>query len=221
MRDLKTCGVTLDTDIEKCVDFHGHLCPGLAIGYQAAKAGMAWLQQNRAEDEELVAIVETDACGADAVQVLTGCTFGKGNFFYRDLGKHAFTLAERKSGRAVRVALRAGVMDLDKRHSELRDKFQEGNATEDERKDFWELHRTKAQEILETRFDLLFSIKPATISLPRKARIEPSKQCSHCGEPTMVSKLERLEGSDLCRDCLEKREIVINRSRRQPWAITS
>ena len=25
---------------QKCLDFHGHLCPGLSFGYQAAMAGM-------------------------------------------------------------------------------------------------------------------------------------------------------------------------------------
>ena len=85
-------------DFQKGVDFHGHVCPGLAIGYRAAKAGMEWLSAKRAEDEEVVAIVETDACGADAIQVLTGCTFGKGNFFHRDYGKQVFTLLGRKIG---------------------------------------------------------------------------------------------------------------------------
>ena len=69
---------------KKCIDFHGHLCPGLSLGYQAATAGMDWRSAHRAEDEEIVAIVETDACGCDAVQVITGYTFEKGNFLYRD-----------------------------------------------------------------------------------------------------------------------------------------
>ena len=56
-------------DFKKCAEFHGHICPGLSIGYRAAKAGMEWLAENRADDEEIVAIVETDACSADAVQV--------------------------------------------------------------------------------------------------------------------------------------------------------
>ena len=49
-------------DFKKCVDFHGHVCPGLAIGYVAGKTGLEWLKENRAEDEEIVSIVETDAC---------------------------------------------------------------------------------------------------------------------------------------------------------------
>lgn len=65
---------------QKCVELHGHLCPGLAFGFQAAMAGMDFLSEVRALDGEIVAIVETDACGTDAIQVITGCTFGKGNF---------------------------------------------------------------------------------------------------------------------------------------------
>jgi len=52
------------------------VCGGLAIGDVAATAGLAWLQEKRALDQELVAMVETDACSVDAIQVLTGCIFG-------------------------------------------------------------------------------------------------------------------------------------------------
>ena len=70
---------------KKSVDFHGHVCPGLAIGFKAAQAGLDHLKERRAEDEELITIIETNACSADAIQVLTGCTFGKGNFFHKDI----------------------------------------------------------------------------------------------------------------------------------------
>ncbi len=63
---METDEIFSTPDFKKCIEFHGHICPGLAVGYKAAKTGMDWLKENRAEDEELVAIVETDACGADA-----------------------------------------------------------------------------------------------------------------------------------------------------------
>ncbi len=95
-------------DLEQVVKFHGHFCGGILIGYRAAKIALERLAAGRAEDEELVAIVENDSCAADAVQVLTGCTFGKGNLFFRDHGKHVYTFALRPSGRAVRVSFRPG-----------------------------------------------------------------------------------------------------------------
>ncbi len=52
-------------EFRRCVAFHGHVCPGLSMGYRAAKVAMERLKETRAEDEELVAIVETDACSAD------------------------------------------------------------------------------------------------------------------------------------------------------------
>ena len=91
-------------DLEKIIRFHGHFCGGISIGYRAALAGMSRLHAQRAEDEELIAIVENDSCAADAIQVITGCTFGKGNFFFRDYGKQVYTFALRPSGRAVRVS---------------------------------------------------------------------------------------------------------------------
>ena len=93
-------------DFQDCVRFHGHLCPGLAIGYAAVKAGIGVLEVSRSEDEEIVAIVENDSCAVDAVQVLLGCTFGKGNLVFRDWGKQVFTFFERRTGRAVRVSLK-------------------------------------------------------------------------------------------------------------------
>ena len=68
------------------ISFHGHECPGLAIGYRMATAAMEKLSVLRAEDEEIVAIVENDACGVDALQCVTGCTFGKGNLIFHDYG---------------------------------------------------------------------------------------------------------------------------------------
>ena len=52
------------------ISFHGHSCPGLAIGYRMTKAALAFLSGSRSEDEELVAIVENNACGVDALQYL-------------------------------------------------------------------------------------------------------------------------------------------------------
>ena len=88
---------------EEIIQFHGHDCPGLAMGYRMATAAMKNLESFRADDEELVAIVENDACGVDALQCVTGCTFGKGNLRFRDYGKHVYTIYARNTRTGVRV----------------------------------------------------------------------------------------------------------------------
>lgn len=190
-------------DFKKCVDFHGHICPGLAMGYRAAEAGLSWLNENRAGDEEIVAIAETDACGTDAVQVLTGCTFGKGNFIYKDHGKTAFIFLSRRSGEGVRFALKPDAVDLGERHRELMQKIREDSAEDHERKAFQELHLDKCREILDKPLQDLFNIQEVKVSLPPKAKIEPAKVCDVCKEAAMGSKMAEIGGKLICRGCQE------------------
>src|SRR5512135_1143809 len=86
------------------VDFHGHSCPGLALGYRVSLRTLREFK-GRAEDEELVGIVENNSCAVDAVQVMTGCTFGKGNLIFRDNGKQVYTFIKRPSGRGIRISI--------------------------------------------------------------------------------------------------------------------
>ncbi|MGD9878469.1 FmdE family protein, partial [Desulfococcus sp.] len=189
-------------DFKRCAAFHGHVCPGLSIGYRAARAAMAWLAERRSEDEEIVAVVETDACSADAVQVLTGCTFGKGNFIYKDHGKMVLTLLSRKTGQGVRVALRPEAFSPDAEHTALIRKVMAGEASEAERTRFEELHLKRTRDLLEAPTEALFNLTPAETPMPAKARIEPSALCARCGEPTMPSKMETVDGRQICRGCL-------------------
>ena len=188
-------------DFKRCEAFHGHVCGGLAIGYVAATAGLAWLREKRALDEELVTIVETDACCVDAIQVLTGCTFGKGNLIYKDYGKMGFTFFNRRTGQGVRMAMKPDTFRVNERQIELFGKKRDGSITEAETAELKTLGMQRTVDVLNTKAEDLFSITSVTAGLPDKARIEGSQTCTRCGEPTMVTKLEPVDGSLLCRGC--------------------
>jgi formylmethanofuran dehydrogenase subunit E len=193
----------MDSDaFKRCEAFHGHVCGGLAIGYLAATAGLNWLREKRALDEELVAIVETDACCVDAIQVLTGCTFGKGNLVYRDYGKMGFTFFNRRTGQGIRLAMRPETFRVNARQIELFKKTRDGSITDAERAELQTLGLQRTAEVLDTRAEDLFSMTPVTAGMPDKARIEPSVPCARCGEPTMSSKLASMDGRLVCRGCL-------------------
>jgi formylmethanofuran dehydrogenase subunit E len=199
---MKAIDVLESEEFKKCLEFHGHLCPGLAIGFRAARAGLGRLSEYRSVDEEIVAIVENDSCSCDAIQVLTGCTFGKGNFIFKDHGKQAFILIARESGKAVRVALLDKALEVSPEHRELRLKISRDEASEAEQKEFRDLQRRKIHEILEKPEEELFSIKPVDVKAPPKARIFPSIPCDICGEPTMISRLKKVGSENVCMDCL-------------------
>ena len=89
-------------NFDDTIKFHGHACPGLAIGYRVASLALKELGL-RARDEELVAIVENNSCAVDAIQLICGCTFGKGNFIFKDFGKQVYTFIRRPQTEAIRI----------------------------------------------------------------------------------------------------------------------
>jgi formylmethanofuran dehydrogenase subunit E len=171
-------------DLQETIRFHGHLCPGLLIGYRAARAAMEQLGVTRSEDEELVAIVENRSCSVDAVQVLCSCTFGKGNLFFEDFGKQVFTLGSRKTQIAVRIALRGDlVKPVDADGKTDREKFME--------------------ELLTLPLESLYRVSAPQIDFPPEAQIHPTLVCSRCGEGVMETRTVSRGGMSYCRPCAQ------------------
>jgi formylmethanofuran dehydrogenase subunit E len=194
------------SDFARCVQFHGHTCPGLAIGFKAAITLMERLGVKKAPDEELLAIVETDACGADAIQVMTGCTFGKGNFIFRNYGKHAFSVMDRGKRKGVRVCLLPDVFESDPEYLSLSKKVQRDGASAEETEQFRQLQQDRVRKILETDPESLFKIEEISTDIPAKARIMESGICDLCGELTKVDLLRNRNGKRVCIPCAEGRE---------------
>lgn len=193
-----------DQTLERVVSFHGHMCPGLAMGIRAAEVALDQIGAHSA-DEEVVAVVETDMCGVDAIQFLTGCTFGKGNLVHRDYGKNAYTFIRRSDGRAVRISTRAGGWgQADPERDELFAKVRGGIATEDERTRFFALQRGKSDVILAEPVEDLYDVRDVDVETPHPARIHTSVECASCGEPTMETRVRLMGGQQLCPPCFEQ-----------------
>jgi len=94
------------------LQLHGHKCPAMPLGLRAGALAMNRLGVERSADKTLLALVELgddhcSHCFGDGIQVVTGCTFGKGNIRKLGYGKFAVTLVDRTTSRAVRVAPQA------------------------------------------------------------------------------------------------------------------
>jgi formylmethanofuran dehydrogenase subunit E len=200
--------------IKKTIDFHGHWCPGLAIGVRAAE--FALREIGKGPDEEIVAVVETDMCAVDAIQFLTGCTFGKGNLIHKDYGKNAFTFYRRRDGKSIRIVARPSVFGtvrssttsgevgslLGKLHKKL---LAEG-LTEEEQKIWEETREAVSKRIMESTLEELFEVKPSSDPLPKRARILASLICDVCKEPAMETRTRQFHGQTLCIPCFEALE---------------
>jgi formylmethanofuran dehydrogenase subunit E len=192
--------------IQKTVAFHGHMCPGLAIGIRAAEVALRDIGPH-AHDEEVVAVVETDMCGVDAIQSLTGCTFGKGNLIHLDYGKNAFTFYRRSDGKGIRLVTRLEAFaEPDPEWEALRERLGDADLTPEERKRFWELHAARSQQILDIPLDELFQLKKPPAKIPRHARVMDSVTCEACSEQVMETRTRRFEGKTLCIPCFDQLE---------------
>ncbi len=116
---------------ESGLQFHGHKCPAMPMGLRVGAAAMNALGVERAADGQLLAFVELGdnhcaTCFADGVQMITGCTFGKGNIKKLHYGKWGVTLVDVSSGRAVRVTPRADAMLANKQSDFFRNYREKG-----------------------------------------------------------------------------------------------
>jgi len=172
----------MDPIYKDLIAFHGHSCPGLAIGYRMSKAALAFLSGSRSIDEEIVAIVENDACGVDALQYLSGCTFGKGNLIFKDYGKQVYTLYNRDSRKGVRVVFDARKVP----ENILKDRELFIN---------WLLTAPEHD---------IVSVQEVDIDEPEPARISNSVECELCREYVMETRTREIQDKVVCIPCANR-----------------
>lgn len=167
--------------MDKAIEFHGHSCPGLAIGVMASKYILEH-DNDFSVDEELVAVVENDNCSVDAIQSLLGTTFGKGNFIFKDYGKNSYTFYNRIKKNAVRLTIKNDI-------------FRDKNETRDQR----------TEMILNKDPEQIFTIQKIDFNPPEHAKIHDSVICNNCGEITMKTRTQKHEDIILCIPCYEEK----------------
>ena len=161
-----------------CVAFHGHECGGLTIGYKASIYAIKLLNLTFSGDEEVVCVSENDACGVDALQVMLGCSVGKGNLLFHMRGKSAYSIYNRKTGKSVRLVLKPRPEGITRENAFA---YYQSCAPED-----------------------MFEVKESTIFLPEKARLFDSYICDCCEEETGSNWIRLAGGKKLCLDCYEE-----------------
>ena len=168
--------------MERAVKFHGHACPGVAIGVLASK----YILDHGNEfsiDEELVAVVENDNCSVDAIQALLGTTFGKGNLVYLDYGKNNYTFYNRSNKKAIKLSIK-------------RNSFEDRDLSREER----------IKKLLNTNPEEIFEIEEVEFNPPEEAQIHDSIICDYCGDPTMSTRIYEYEGKNICIPCFKKNQ---------------
>jgi formylmethanofuran dehydrogenase subunit E len=168
-----------------------------------------------------MAVVEINACFADGVQAVSGCTLGNNALVYRDLGRLAVTFAIRGKETGVRVSVRPDFRSLVAKASPeffpLMEKVVKNRAgSAREKAAFREKGREAAFALIQHPVEDLLTIETVRPLLPDYAPITGSVVCPSCGEMIMATKVT---GSGLCLICageeysqVEGRGIVVKGS---------
>ena len=188
---------------EEVVTFHGHACPGLALGYRVSLAVLKEFGK-RSSDEELVAIVENNSCAVDAVQVMTGCTFGKGNLIFRDFGKQVYYFIQRPSGKGIRISVAWTAPPETENEKRMWTKYRKGDRSEKVLKTVHNRKARKIDSILHAKDSELFRVVKGKMDLPEEAHIYASLQCAVCSEKVMEPRARVRDGRIVCIPCAEK-----------------
>jgi formylmethanofuran dehydrogenase subunit E len=187
---------------DEVVEFHGHSCPGLALGYRVALRALGEFDI-RSEDEELVAVVENNSCAVDAVQVMIGCTFGKGNLIFRDYGKQVYTFLDRSSGKGIRVSVDWKKPAESEEEKTMWDKYAEGDRSKNIVRFVHDRKASRIRYILEADEKEILTVGKVREKLPPEAEIYRSIVCEGCGEKVAEPKVRMRKGRLLCIPCFE------------------
>ncbi len=190
---------------DEVVEFHGHSCPGLALGYRVSLRVLREFK-GRAEDEELVAIVENNSCAVDAIQAMTGCTFGKGNLIFRDYGKQVYTFLRRPSGKSIRISVDWKRPAEAEEEKSVWEKYTKGDRSKKVLQFVHDRKASRIRYILEADERELMAVRKGTENLPPEAEIYRSVVCEGCGEKVAEPGVRIRDGRLLCIPCFGKKQ---------------
>ncbi|HPN35552.1 MAG TPA: FmdE family protein [bacterium] len=187
--------------------FHGHKCPAMPMGLRAAAAAMNALGVERTGDSALLALVDLGddhcaTCYGDGIQVLTGCTLGKGNIKKTHKGKWALTLIDKKSKRAVRVTPKAEAMLANKESAFFKD-YREKGVPPTKVPD--EVVEPLVQRVMNAPQEMILivsEVQPYVLEEPPHSF--NSFVCESCGEMVVEEYARVRSGKKVCIDCAQK-----------------
>lgn len=172
-------------DVERAVDFHGHLCSGQCLGVKMAHMGMRLLGlDNETERKKIMVFVECNRCPADAIMISTGCSIGKRTYYFKDMGKAAATFLNLETGKAIRIWRKAH-------------RYPENGASTEEMIDFYD--KLPEEEILAAQ-EVAVTLGEGDWPGPPVCAVV----CDACGEEVTDARHVERNGKTLCKTCAKE-----------------
>ena len=99
------------TPWEQVIDFHGHTCPEISLGYRVAQIAMRELGIRPAPSSELLVTAYTHSCAIDAFQVLNRATYGRRTLLVNETKQHVYHFQYTGTTEGLQISVRSEILD--------------------------------------------------------------------------------------------------------------
>ncbi|MDA8226540.1 MAG: FmdE family protein [Desulfitobacterium hafniense] len=179
------------TPWEQVVDFHGHICSEIAIGYRITQIALRELGLAPLPESELIIMAETQSCAIDAFQVLTQATIGRKSIIINELGKHAYYFHYSGSNQTLRIAISPELANY------LNQDLSKLSPREKQNKVLESIH-----SLLSIEENTFCTIRKLSSILPKSSLSKGWTVCSNCNEPMRVEHAIIADKKALCKGCV-------------------
>lgn len=178
------------TPWEQVIDFHGHNCLGIAIGFRVSQIATRELGIRPTPDSELLVEAKTRSCALDAFQVLNHTTIGRRTLVLKESGKHIYSFHFTGTTEILRIAVNPDII------LQLADFRKFSNNREKQNKTLEGI-----QWILTIEEQKFCTIERIQGVLPKVQSSHSWSTCSSCGDAVLEAYATYKDGQLLCPDC--------------------
>ena len=194
----------VDMNIKRVVDFHGHLCPELAIGMKACEFARELLSKGEEPTGRISVLAENRTSALDAFQVLLGVTLGNQCLKVLDFGKHNYTFSAMNANKEFTLKLN-GISYGDEYEFEiLEEKIIHNQITMDEAVELQKFLNKRVLKLLSSSSEDLFDVVDAglrTIQTIETPAVYLS--CAGCGQLVLKEHAVEFWEKRYCIPCLQ------------------
>ncbi|EHQ90101.1 formylmethanofuran dehydrogenase subunit E family protein [Desulfosporosinus youngiae] len=99
------------TPWEQVIDFHGHTCPGIALGYRVAQIAKRELGFSPEPETSIMITAYTHSCALDAFQIINRATYGRGNLRVEETKQHVYHFQKTGGLEELQISIRPEILE--------------------------------------------------------------------------------------------------------------
>lgn len=190
--------------LKRVVDFHGHICPELAVGGKFCEFVQTLINNGDIPTGGISILAENTTSALDAIQVLLGTTVGNRRLAVMDFGKHNYTVFSRPANRGWRLRRRVLRFGDEENFQALEEKVGKNLAMIEDVVQLQQLLDARVRRLLELTPEELFLIEEVAPSPPPPETASTYLICSACGEQVLAGHSITSRDTVLCLPCYQK-----------------